>query len=81
MQRACARRCNAKVRRHPSIGIHLQRWQWKNGLLDRGLGPGFKAAIEKADVTRQTLGVGVCGNDNHCHAGPAPRQTCDRKRL
>ena len=57
------RRRDAEMRRHPSIGIDLQRGEMKNGLLNRCVGRGLESAIEEADVSRELLGVGVCRRD------------------
>ena len=81
MKRPRPRRRDAEMRRHPAIGIDLQRGQMKNGLLDRCVGRGLEAAIEEADVSRELLGVGVCRRDDDCHARPASRPACNGKRL
>ena len=81
MQRPRPRRGDAKMWRHPSIGIDLQRWQRENGLFDRRLGCAFKSTIEKSDVGRQPLGFGVCGSDDDSHARPVRARPAIGERL
>ena len=69
------------MRRHPSIGIDLQRRQMKNRLLNRCVGRGLESAIEEADVGRELFGLGVCRRDHDCHAWPASRPARNGKRL